>query len=105
MPYKSEALIIEHTEYDRRIKLTGEQREEIITLYSKGVSQRELSRRFKVDRRLISFIINPSALEENLKRREERGGGRIYYNKDKYSGYIKDHRRYKEKLKKQGYIE
>ena len=99
MPYKSEKLIIQHTEFDRRIKLTSLQKEEIISLHSKGISQRELARRFKVDRRLISFIIDPASYAKNLKRREERGGTKVYYNKEKHKDYIREHRRYKQKLK------
>jgi len=104
MPYKSEALKIEHTEHDRRIKLTGEQREKIKEKYAVGISQRRLAKMYGVSRRLISFIINPSALEENLKRREEKGGSKVYYNKEKHREAIKNHRRYKQKLKIEGKI-
>ena len=104
MPYKSEKIIIQHTEFDRRIKLTSLQKEEIISLHSEGVSQRELARRFKVDKRLISFIINPASYAENLKRREERGGTKIYYNKEKNKDSIRKHRQYKQKLKLEGKI-
>ncbi|HAX18414.1 MAG TPA: hypothetical protein DCY00_07465 [Actinobacteria bacterium] len=104
MPYKSESIIIAHTKHDRRIKLTDEQRKEIPEKYLSGISQRKLAKMYSVSRRLISFIINPSVYEENLKRREERGGTKFYYDKKKHREYIKDHRRYKQKLKITGEI-
>ena len=102
MPYKSEKLKIAGTKFDRRIKLTNEQREEIKELYSAGLSQRKIAAIYKVDRRLISFIINPASYEENLQRRKERGGTKIYYKKEKHKNYIKQHRRYKQDLKLKG---
>lgn len=105
MPYLSEKIKIAGTEFDRRIKLTSEDREEIVKLYSSGLSQRKIAALYKVDRRTISFIVNPSALDENLKRRKERGGTSVYYSKDKHKNYIKQHRRYKQDLKLKGAIE
>ena len=99
MPYLSEKIKIEGTKFDRRRKLTEEDKKKIRELSSAGLSQRRLASIYKVDRRLISFILNPSALEENLKRREERGGSKIYYDKKKHAVYIKQHRRYKQDLK------
>ena len=104
MPYLSEKIKIAGTEFDRRIKLTSEDREEIVKLYSSGLSQRKIAAIYKVDRRLISFIVNPSAYEENLKRRTERGGSKVYYDKNKHANYIKQHRRYKQDLKLKGEI-
>ena len=99
MPYLSEKIKIEGTKFDRRRKLTEEDKKKIRELSSAGISQRRLASIYKVDRRLISFILNPSALEENLKRREERGGSKIYYDKKKHAVYVKLHRRYKQDLK------
>ena len=99
MPYKAEKIKIEGTEFDRRIKLTDEQRQDIRELHSAGLAQRELARRYRVDRRLISFIVNPAGYEENKKRRAERGGSKVYYEKEKHKNYIKSHRRYKQDLK------
>lgn len=48
-------------------------KKKIKELSSAGLSQRKIASLYKVDKRLISFILNPSALEENLKRRAERG--------------------------------
>ena len=99
MPYLSEKIKIAGTEFDRRIKLTKEQKREIKKLSSAGLSQRKIADIYNVDRRLISFIINPAAYEENLKRRAERGGSKLYYDKEKHREYIKNHRRYKQDLK------
>lgn len=105
MPYLSEKIKIAGTKFDRRIKLTEEQKKEIKKLSSAGLSQRKLAKIYKVDRRLISFILNPAALEENLKRRDERGGSMVYYDKEKQSRCVKQHRRYKQELKLKGIIE
>ena len=105
MPYLSEKIKIAGTEFDRRIKLTSEDKEEIVKLYSSGLSQRKIAARNKLDRRTISFIVNPASYEENLQRRKERGGTKIYYKKEKHKNYIKQHRRYKQDLKLKGAIE
>ena len=59
MPYLSEKIKIAGTKFDRRIKLTEEQKKEIKELSSAGLSQRKIAAIYKVDRRLISFIVNP----------------------------------------------
>ena len=51
MPYKSEKISISGTEYDRRQKLTPEQRAEIYHRYhTEDVSQRQLAREYGVSR-------------------------------------------------------
>ncbi len=82
---------------DRRVKLTDTQRDEIRVLGS-VCSQRELAKKFDVSRRTIQFILDPSKLEENLKRRKERGGSKIYYDKDKNTVYMRNHRQYKKSI-------
>lgn len=70
---------------DGRVKLTDEEREEIVILFAKGdVSQSKLARDFEVSRRTISFILDPSKREENIQRRNERGGYKQYYDKEKH---------------------
>jgi transposase len=101
MPFKSEEIKIHHTKHDRRIKLTDEDREQIRTL---GLSQRALARMFGVSRRTIQFILHPEKLEENKKQRKERGGWKQYYNKEKQTEYIREHRQYKQKLYLKGEI-
>lgn len=103
MPYKSEKLIIEGTNYDRRRKLTEEQKDQIIALKGE-VSQSFLAKKFNVSRRTISFLWYPERLVRNLQVRKERGGAKIYYNKDKHRETVKAHRRYKQELYLMGNI-
>jgi len=98
MPYKFEQ---DKTpmpkEKDRRRKLSDSDRAEIRSLYG-TISQRKLAKRFGVSRRLIQFIGDPSKHEANLERRDERGGSAVYYNRDRNTKSIRDHRRYKQKI-------
>jgi serine/threonine-protein kinase RIO1 len=99
MPYKFETkhqLIPK--EYDRRIKITPEQRKEIKKLYGK-ISQRKLAKMFNVSRRLVTFIGDPSKLKRHKYLSKLRGS---YYEKEKQKKYMKKHRRYKYILYKQG---
>lgn len=97
MPYKSEKLKIAGTKYDRRVKLTPEQKEEI-RKNAQGLSQRKLAIMYEVSRRTIQFILDPEKQKENLKRKAERGGYSQYYDKDKNAEYMREHRRYKQSL-------
>jgi hypothetical protein len=103
MPYKSEPLKVPLSK-DRRRKLTEEQKEEI-KLLSVEHSKRELARMFSVSKRTIQFIVNPKSKQENLERREERGGTKQYYDKEKNAEYMRSHRRYKHELFKQGLLD
>ena len=61
MPYKSEKIKIQGTMFDRRRKLTEEQKEEIRKKYSTGlVGQRPLAKEYGVSRGLIQVILNPN---------------------------------------------
>jgi hypothetical protein len=104
MPYKSEKIKIEKTKLDRRIKLTEEQKDKIASF--KGlISQRKCAEMFNVSRRTIVFIWFPEKLERNKQVRQERGGWKQYYNRNKNAEYIREHRRYKQKLFLKGEIE
>lgn len=99
MPFKSEKIIIEKTSFDRRVKLTDDDKKLVLKARAEeNLSQRELARKFNVSRRLIQYILDPEKLAENKQRRLERGGSKQYYNKEKQREYIKDHRRYKQDL-------
>jgi transposase-like protein len=91
-------------EFDKRRKLSDEDKEEIQYRYLKigGVSQRELAREYGVSRRLIVFIIYPERQIENYKARVDRGGSAIYYEKSKHTEYMRTHREHKNKLYKEG---
>lgn len=101
MPFKYETdkLKIQKKD-DRRIKLTDADKEEIRYRYLRvgGVSQRELAREYGVSRRSIIFAIYPERREANYKQRVARGGSKQYYDKDKHTEAIREHRRYKKEL-------
>ena len=64
MPYKSDKIKIAGTSYDRRVKLTDNEREEIKYLYKTSVhSQRKLASMFNVSRSLIAMVLNPERLQ------------------------------------------
>lgn len=100
MPYKSEKIKIEGSEFDRRVKLTQDDREAIIRLHNDGASQRSLARQFGVSRRLIQFIIDPSKLEANRERLK-----RMQYRDKNHTKAIREHRRYKHRLYLEGKIQ
>lgn len=102
MPYLSEKILIAHTSKDRRIKLSATEKEEIKKIT--GLSLMDIAKKYGVSKRLIHFIKCPEKLEENKKRRLERGGSKLYYNRKKNTEYMKKHRRYKQDLFKKGEI-
>lgn len=102
MPYKSEKIKISSTEYDRRRKLTDEDKEEIKQLV--GMSIRGIARMYGVDKRLIQFILYPERHTKNLADRRARGGSMQYYDKEKHTKYIRKHRHYKQQLFLEGKI-
>lgn len=95
MPYLSEKIKIAGTKFDRRVKLTPEDKKQIRLLYDPSSwSMRKLAARYGVSRRLIQFVIYP---ERDIKLKAERNW-KDYYTKDKQRNYMKLHRRYKQKL-------
>lgn len=66
MPYKSEKIRIAGTQYDRRIKLTPDQKEYIKWLREKQlISYSKLAKIFGVSKRLIQFICCPDKYLKN----------------------------------------
>lgn len=102
MPRKSDKIPINNKKLDRRVKLTEEQKEEIRQNTTDSI--RELGRKYNVDKRTIQFIKDPQKLEECKKRRAERGGSKIYYDKEKNRETMKEHRDYKKDLYNKGLI-
>lgn len=98
MPYKFEKIpFLKGTKYDKRRKLTQEQKDEIISL--KGtLSQRQCANLYGVSRRLIQFLWNPEEYQKMIKLRKEKGGEKIYYDKEKRRVYAKKHRDHKKKF-------
>lgn len=99
MPYLSSKIKIQNTKLDRRLKLTDIERLVIIKMRANtDYSFNKIAQIFSVSKRLIIFICNPESLESCKKARAERGGSKIYYNKEKNTASQKDHRNYKQAL-------
>jgi hypothetical protein len=96
MPYKSEKMQIPR-KYDKRVKLSLEDRQKIKELYGK-VSQRKLAALFGVSRSMVRWVGDPEKHKKNLQRRKERAGWVHYYDKEKHANYVKKHRRGKQEL-------
>ena len=103
MPRKSDKITINNKSLDRRVKLSEEDRLELIKL-KEQVSQREAARMFNISRRSVQFIWYPEKLEENKLRRKERGGWKQYQDKEKHRIAMKKHREYKKQLLKEGLL-
>lgn len=103
MPYKSEHIKIANTQYDKRIKLTDDDKEEIISRFEHGESMRSLSRSFKVDRQTIKYTIFKDYKERFYKSNRERSKPEI--EKEKRNEYMRKHRQHKQKLFKEGKID
>ena len=95
---------IEHTEFDRRIKLSQEDKKEIEKCFKDGMSIRAIQRKFKVDRRLIQFVLFPERQKRNVEMRQKRGGSSVYYNKTYQAKKIKATRDYKKRLLEEGKV-
>ena len=103
MPYKCEKIKIEHTKHDKRCKITDEVKDKIIAMRGL-ISQRKCALEFNVSRRSVIFLWFPERLEANKQRRQERGGSKRYYNRQKNAEYMRTHRRHKQDLYLRGEI-
>ena len=83
---------------DRRIKMLPCQKENVIRMFNRGASINSISRMYKVNKRLIQFIIYPERQSECLKRRQERGGTKMYYDKEKHNAATKEYRKHKKEI-------
>lgn len=105
MPFKSEKIKIQGTQFDKRVKLTIEDKELIKWLREEEeISYQKLANQFKVSKRTIIFICKPETLQACKDARVKRGGSKIYYEKEKHTKAIKEHRKYKQDLKIKGLI-
>ena len=106
MPYKSEKIKIANTEYDRRIKLTEEQRKEIREKYATGtVGHRPLAKEYGVSRSLIRLVVDEERYEKSKADfRERRKDGRYNKSKEELNQLAREKRRYKQKLYLEGKI-
>lgn len=112
MPYKSEKIKIEGTDFDRRRKFTDATKNKVRQIYFSHpdgyISQRELARRFGISRRMISFILFPQKLADYQKYRRDTHYSQEYYKRytkgRKWAETIREHRHYKNELSKKGLI-
>lgn len=106
MPYKSEKIKIKGTAYDRRQKLTPEQKEDIRRMYANtDISQRKLAKLFNVSRRLITFVLDADREERNQRLLKQRKAKGLYkQSKEQRTAIMRDHRHYKQQLFLQGDI-
>jgi hypothetical protein len=104
MPFKSEKAQLINTEFDRRVKLTAEQKEDIKYMHNElGYSGRQLAREFGVSKSRIQQIYNPER-EKKVRQQRKEFAYRYKQTKEDRAETMRNHRRYKEKLFKEGKI-
>lgn len=85
--------------YDRRVKLTPEDKEQIRRLYAQGgFSMRQLAGKFQVSKRLIQFVIYPERLAKLHAQVKLEKRWLKYYDREKHNNSVKSLRRYKREL-------
>ena len=88
---------------DKRIKLTDEQREEIIHRYKKGdIGMRPLARKYGVHRTTIRNVVKPERYQAQLDRYKREKMSAHYYNRDKRRQYMRNFRQHIRELKEGG---
>ena len=98
MPYKCEKIAMPVGK-DKRIKLFPCQKIAIKTMYATGLySINGLAKLWKVNKRLIQFILFPERQQKNLQDRAINGGSKQYYDTKKNTIAKKEHRHYKQSL-------
>ena len=105
MGRKLDKIAINNPKLDKRVKLTDEQRKEIFEIRERdGTSYGKLALQFRISKRMVIFICKPETLEANKEKRAERGGSKIYYDKEKNNLAQKAHREYKKSLIEKGLL-
>jgi hypothetical protein len=105
MPFIFDDIPINNPKYDKRVKLTDEDRENIVTDYASGLfSQRDLAKKYDVSRRLIQFTLDPEKAAVAKKQQHERQKDGRYYSKEKQREYMKKHRDHKKELWNNGLL-
>lgn len=91
-------------EYDRRRKLTDEQRDEIRHKYATGnYSYNSLAKEYNVSKKLVMLIINPESKRKNDERIKAHWKDYVG-TKEERAQIAREHRAYKQSLLKQGKI-
>jgi DeoR/GlpR family transcriptional regulator of sugar metabolism len=105
MPRKTDSIPINNELLDRRVKLTKDQKELIVWLREEEqISYQKLANQFNVSKRSIIFICRPELKAKDLENRKKRGGSKIYYNREKHTIQIREHRDYKKELNEKGLL-
>lgn len=103
MSYRFEVDKIKLSEtQDRRKKLTESQKQEIRELYSTGhFSLNQLAKRFEINKKSILLIVNPESNEKAKEYRKE-NWKRWQRTGEERNKAVREHRRYKQQLYKEG---
>ena len=101
MPYKNRKMKIPR-ELDRRVRVTEEMSENMLTMYRDGASLHAIAREFGVDRKTVKRYVVPGYIEEMSAIRKARKPWLVYYDKDRWRELMKGHRHYKRELEKTG---
>lgn len=103
MPFKSEKIKLPQ-EYDRRRKLTDEQKDEIKHKYATGFySLNNLATEYKVSKKTILLIVNPESKRKNDERIKDHWKD-YQPTTEERNKIMNEHRQYKQKLHKDGKI-
>lgn len=103
MPYIAEKIKLPQ-EYDRRRKLSNEDKEVIKHKYDTGLySLNSLAKEYKVSKKLILLIVNPESKAKNDKRIKEHWRDYAPTNEER-ARIQREYRAYKHKLYKEGKI-
>jgi IS30 family transposase len=104
MPYKFQTDKIKLPRaLDRRVKLTPEEREQIVWLHKQGTAIRQIARQYpQVSRRLIQMVVFPYRYEvlkaKSRAWRAENGNLRQRVGNARFAEIIREHRRYKQSV-------
>lgn len=103
MPYKSESIKLP-PEYDRRRKLTDDQKDEIKHKYSTGAySLMGLAKEYNISKKTVLLIVNPESKRKSDERIREHW--REYAaSREERNAITREHRAYKAQLFKDGKI-
>ena len=103
MPYKSSKIRLPQ-EYDRRRKLTDEQKEQIRKEYSVGdTSWNKLAVKYHVSKRTIGLIVNENSME-NMKIYRKEHWKDFQHSREEMTAYAKNWRNYKQDLYLKGIL-
>lgn len=105
MPLKVDKMSINNPKLDKRVKLTEEDKKNIIKEYESGtISITSLGKKYGVSKRLIQFILFPERKEKAKKLFAERQKEGRYYDHKKHAEQMKKHRDYKKELLEKGLL-